>query len=283
MSVLPGIRIINYNKLQEASLSLFAGTVDPDFPLTNMHTGNLHPESRITSNSSGNLIIRFELFDDFKGLMIAKHNFNSDYVCDLVANNVDTPWSGSGSYIVVCSNTNAIKENGNYVCFNDGRVTQPGRQYWFIRIQDLTANTEFRVPEIWTFTALSDIEVQVQPDFNAFQQRYGGASLQQALVNKRILSKRVSTQIKFNINWSLLNSVAEGEDIAETLFFDDLHAACRPEGTFWLMPERIDSPGYFCYYANNSKAKRHRGNSYVSLNLQADEVREPDYNARVDG
>lgn len=261
-----GMRIVSENSALRATIvpwtGLAHGTESATFPLAYSVNGQLNPECRMTSNGSGIIIIRYDFGEEItlNGVMIAKHNFKSGYGIKLIGNNDDTPFSGGGTYQIVCADTDFGKGNDNAVCFN----TAFSRQYWFILIEDLDNSTEYRLPEIWltnntalTRQARLPATEEIGGPFRSIE-TFGG--------QRHVVKFGDSTNFP-DLEWHSLT-------ISDLTDFLTLNDNCWPHGSFWLMPVCEDSPGYFCQYNNNELIIEPDGIGIYQLKLNAEELAE---------
>ena len=247
----------------DATLSTFRGTEVVQYPLANAVNGRLHPECRIEPDGNGHSYLQIEFSPAItaNGILVAGYKINNPGL----SSNETLAHAWSGVDLRVYS---ANYSNGYLYSFFSPAVTA---KWWFVGDAAVTSGTYARFGEVWI---VNNAELPHNCTMSsAVDQRTGEVS-EIITGGGNIWSYPQWKGRIFNLTWELLTE-------SELQTFIDLHEACYPNGTFWL-DVGIDSTSpdlLFCYYRNKSLDITPQGPGLYSVNLEIQEVPEPNYYA----
>lgn len=255
------MRIIHENLARYASIFPSRGAEDKNYPLRNAVSGNLHPETRVLTGDSKAIIgFDFGSAQNINGCLVRGHSLPDEEDIFVRGNSSETdPWTGADSGTLV-----KLGDNYLYYFFDSNK----SHQYWHVGKGAFTLS-HMRFGELWLVSA-TDLPSNCT-QASAQDQRTGEV-MEIVSGGGRIWSYSSAIGRRMNLAWESLPE-------ADVQIFIDLHKKCFPNGTFWL-DFGIDSTSpdlIFCYYRNGSLDITPQSSGYYSVNLEIQEVAEPNY------
>lgn len=278
------MRIIYTNYALDASLLYYGtgggnGSDAAGYQLSNIVNGRIHPEARIIINGSYlRFIIEFDFgagYTNIEGCIIANPNFNlSNITLILKYNTVEDPWTGFTNYIIEgVGSEDKWQEDDNHIwgIASDSTIStmqSANPRYWFLVGQSLLTDATIFIPEVWFFKKSATLLPQeiILPSAN---DNLGGSYQEIKTSGGNIFTKVDYKGRNFSrLRWEYLTST-------ELQKFRDLHAACYPNGTFWIFYDTNDP--VFCYYRNKQLSIESMGVGYYAVDIIAEEVPVPQW------